>query len=183
MKNLLFTFVLSLFAFSSQVNAQCSSAKATNASYEETNTIVDIAVGSEDFSTLVAAVTAADLVETLNSAGPFTVFAPTNAAFAKLPEGTITTLLKPENKATLTKILTYHVIAGEFMAADVINAVSKAGGTLEIDAVSGDKLQIMVRDGKVMIKDETGNISTVAAADVDASNGVIHVIDTVIIPE
>jgi len=132
--------------------------------------IVAIAAGDKNFSTLVAAVKAAGLVETLQSKGPFTVFAPTNAAFAKLPEGTVETLLKPENKAKLVKILTYHVVAGKVMAADV-----KPG---KVATVAKEKLTISVKDGKVMV-----DKATVTKTDIKASNGVIHVIDTVVIPE
>ena len=146
-------------------------------------TIVDIAVGSKEHTTLVAGVTAADLVTTLQSAGPFTVFAPTNAAFAKLPAGTLETLLKPENKATLTKILTYHVIAGTFDAAAVVKAIQANGGSLSLTRVSGNKLVASIKQGKVTLTDEKGNSSTVVAADLTATNGVIHVIDAVVLPK
>jgi uncharacterized surface protein with fasciclin (FAS1) repeats len=132
--------------------------------------IVAIAAGNKDFSTLVAAVKAAGLVETLQGKGPFTVFAPTNAAFEKLPEGTVAMLLKPENKDKLVSILTYHVVAAKVMAADV-----KAG---EVDTVAKKKFTIAVADGKVMV-----DKATVTKTDIEASNGVIHVIDTVLIPE
>jgi len=146
-------------------------------------TIVDIAVGSKEHTTLVAGVTAADLVTTLQSAGPFTVFAPTNAAFAKLPAGTLETLLKPENKATLTKILTYHVIAGTFDAAAVVKAIQANGGSLSLTTVSGNKLVASIKQGKVTLTDENGNSATVVAADLTATNGVIHVIDAVVLPK
>jgi uncharacterized surface protein with fasciclin (FAS1) repeats len=146
-------------------------------------TIVDIAVGSKEHTTLVAGVTAADLVTTLQSAGPFTVFAPTNAAFAKLPAGTLETLLKPENKATLTKILTYHVIAGTFDAAAVVKAIQANGGSLSLTTVSGNKLVASIKEGKVTLTDEKGNSATVVAADLTATNGVIHVIDAVVLPK
>jgi uncharacterized surface protein with fasciclin (FAS1) repeats len=146
-------------------------------------TIVDIAVGSKEHTTLVAGVTAADLVTTLQSAGPFTVFAPTNAAFAKLPAGTLETLLKPENKATLTKILTYHVIAGTFDAAAVVKAIQANGGSLSLTTVSGNKLVASIKQGKVTLTDEKGNSATVVAADLTATNGVIHVIDAVVLPK
>ncbi|MFL0163381.1 fasciclin domain-containing protein [Aquirufa salirivi] len=145
-------------------------------------TIVDIAVGSKDHSTLVAALKAADLVSTLQSAGPFTVFAPTNAAFAKLPAGTVDNLLKAENKATLAKILTYHVIAGNFTAASVLKAISDAKGKLSLKTVSGANLLASLKDGKVILTDEKGGISTIVATDLAAGNGVIHVIDTVVLP-
>ena len=146
-------------------------------------TIVDIAVGSKEHTTLVAGLTAADLVTTLQSAGPFTVFAPTNAAFAKLPAGTLETLLKPENKATLAKILTYHVIAGTFDAAAVVKAIKANNGSLSLTTVSGNKLVASIKQGKVTLTDEKGNTATVVAADLTATNGVIHVIDAVVLPK
>lgn len=146
-------------------------------------TIVGVAVGNDNFSTLVAAVKAADLVATLNSAGPFTVFAPVNAAFDKLPEGTVATLLKPENKATLAAVLTYHVVAGKFMAADVIAAIEKNNGSFTVKTVQGGSLTATIKDGKVVLTDEKGGMSTVVLTDVGASNGVIHAIDTVVMPK
>ena len=146
------------------------------------STIVGVAASNENFTTLVAAVKAADLVSTLNSEGPFTVFAPTNDAFAKLPDGTVETLLKAENKGTLTSILTYHVVAGKFMAADVLEAIKKNNGEFVIPTVNGEKLTASLKDGKVMLKDSKGNYSTVILTDVNASNGVIHAIDTVVMP-
>lgn len=147
------------------------------------NTIVDVAVGSSDHTTLVAAVKAADLVATLQSTGPFTVFAPTNAAFAKLPAGTVETLLKPENKATLAKILTYHVVAGNLNAAAVVKAITDAKGSYKAKTVSGGTLTASLKDGKVILTDENGGVSTVVATDLGASNGVIHVIDSVVLPK
>jgi len=149
---------------------------------EEDATIVGVAAGNENFSTLVAAVKAADLVGTLNSEGPFTVFAPTNEAFAKLPEGTVESLLKAENKATLSSILTYHVVAGKFMAEDVVKAIKDNKGKFEITTVNGEKLTAHIMDGKVMLKDSKGNNSTIILTDVGASNGVIHAIDSVVMP-
>ncbi len=146
------------------------------------STIVGVAASNDNFSTLVAAVKAADLVETLNSEGPFTVFAPTNDAFGKLPVGTVETLLKAENKGTLTSILTYHVVAGKFEAAAVLEAIKKNNGSFTISTVNGEKLTASVKDGKVMLKDAKGNYSTVILTDVGASNGVIHAIDTVVMP-
>ncbi|TAF57028.1 MAG: fasciclin domain-containing protein [Sphingobacteriia bacterium] len=146
-------------------------------------TVVDIAVGSADHSTLVAAVKAAGLVETLQSAGPFTVFAPTNAAFGKLPAGTVETLVKPENKATLTKILTYHVVAGNLDAAAVIKAVKDGKGKAVVTTVSGGTLTVTVKGGKVILTDEKGGTATVVAADLKAGNGVVHVIDSVVLPK
>ena len=137
--------------------------------------IVENAVNSKDHTTLVAAVKAAGLVDTLSSKGPFTVFAPTNAAFGKLPAGTVDTLVKPENKATLTKILTYHVVPGKLEAADL-----KDGKKLK--TVEGEELTVKAAGGKVMLVDAKGGTSTVTIADVNQSNGVIHVIDTVLMP-
>lgn len=145
--------------------------------------IVDIAVGSADHSTLVAAVVAADLAGTLKSAGPFTVFAPTNAAFAKLPAGTVTTLLKPENKAQLAKILTYHVVAGNLDAAAVVAAITNGKGKVVLTTVSGGKLTASMESGKVKLTDEAGNAAYVIVADLKATNGVIHVIDGVVLPK
>ncbi|MFT5775331.1 fasciclin domain-containing protein [Hyphomonas sp.] len=148
----------------------------------ETGTIVAVAAGNDALSTLVAAVTAADLVDTLNSDGPFTVFAPPNDAFAKLPEGTVETLLLPENKATLAGILTYHVVAGEVMAADLVQAITDNGGTYTIPTVNGANLTAAIVDGKVVLTDAAGGTATVIATDIDASNGVVHLIDTVVMP-
>ncbi len=145
-------------------------------------TIVGVAAANENFSTLVAAVTAADLVETLNSEGPFTVFAPTNDAFAKLPKGTVESLLEEENKGTLTSILTYHVVAGKFMAADVLKAIKDNGGKFVITTVNGEKLTAYTKGGNVMLKDAKGNKSTIILTDVAASNGVIHAIDSLVMP-
>src|SRR3954465_5097299 len=143
-------------------------------------TIVDNAVNSADHTTLVAAVKAAGLVDTLKGPGPFTVFAPTNAAFSKLPAGTVDTLLKPENKEMLTKVLTYHVVAGRWSAADLREMIKKAGGKAELKTVSGGKLWAMVHNNMVVLHDEKGGMSTVTQADVFQSNGVIHVVDTVL---
>jgi len=146
-------------------------------------TVVDIAVGSKVHTTLVAAVQAADLVATLQSAGPFTVFAPVNDAFNKLPAGTVEYLLKPENKATLAKILTYHVIAGNIDAAAVIKAIKDGNGTAVLTTVSGGKLTAAIVDGKVILTDENGGTATVVATDLKAENGMIHVIDAVVLPK
>lgn len=149
----------------------------------QTPNIVGVAAGNENFSTLVAAVKAADLVETLSGVGSFTVFAPTNDAFAKLPEGTIATLLKPENKEMLTSILTYHVVSGKFDAAAVVDAIKANNGMFEVATVQGGKLIASLDGSSVMLKDEKGNMSKVVIADVAASNGIIHAIDTVVMPE
>jgi len=144
--------------------------------------IIQNAVNSADHTTLVAAVKAAGLVETLQGPGPFTVFAPTNAAFAKLPTGTVDSLLKPDMKGTLTKVLTYHVVAGKWSAEDLMKKIKDGNGTAELTTVAGGKLWAMVKDGKVVLKDEKGGMSTVTQADVFQSNGVIHVVDTVVMP-
>jgi uncharacterized surface protein with fasciclin (FAS1) repeats len=146
-------------------------------------TVVDVAVGSPAHTTLVAAVKAGGLVETLQSAGPFTVFAPVNEAFGKLPAGTVESLLKPEAKATLVKVLTYHVVAGNLDAAAVIKAIEAGKGTAQVKTVSGGVLSASLKDGKVVLTDENGNKSTVVATDLKAGNGVVHVIDTVVLPK
>lgn len=145
--------------------------------------VVDIAVGSTDHTTLVAAVKAAGLAATLKSEGPFTVFAPTNAAFDKLPEGTVANLLKPENKAQLAKILTYHVVSGNLDAAAVLDAIKKGDGKVVLTTVSGGKLAASLDMGKVKLTDEAGNSAFVTAADLKGTNGVIHVIDSVVLPK
>ena len=148
-----------------------------------TKDIIDNAVNSKDHTTLVAAVKAAGLVETLKGAGPFTVFAPTNEAFGKLPAGTVETLLKPENKATLTKVLTYHVVAGRLSATDLKKKIKEGNGTAELATVEGGKLWVSVHDGQhIMLKDEKGGTALVTIANVFQSNGVIHVIDSVVMP-
>ncbi len=144
--------------------------------------IVEVASGNENFSTLVAAVTAADLATTLSGDGPFTVFAPTNDAFAKLPAGTVETLLKPENVEKLKSILTYHVISGKFDAATVIDAIKTNNNKYTVTTVQGAKMDLSLDGDKVILTDATGAKSTVTMADVAASNGVIHAIDTVVMP-
>jgi uncharacterized surface protein with fasciclin (FAS1) repeats len=146
-------------------------------------TVVDVALGSKAHTTLVAAIKAADLVSTLQGAGPFTVFAPTNAAFAKLPKGTLDNLLKPENKATLAKILTYHVVAGNLDAAAVLKAIKDGKGSVRLKAVSGGILTASLRNGKVILTDEKGGISNVTATNLKAGNGIVHVIDAVVMPK
>ncbi len=148
----------------------------------ETGTIVDVAVDNPDFSTLVTAVTAADLGATLSGPGPFTVFAPTNAAFAKLPEGTVAGLVKPENKATLAGILTYHVVPGNVSAEALTKMITDNAGTAELTTVNGAKLTAKIVGGNVVLTDAAGGTATVTATDVAASNGVIHVIDSVVMP-
>lgn len=148
-----------------------------------TKDIVDNAVNSKDHTTLVAAVKAAGLVETLKGTGPFTVFAPTNEAFDKLPKGTVPTLLKPENKETLTKVLTYHVVAGKLSAADLMAKVKAGMGKAELKTVSGGTLTVMQQGKKLYLVDEKGGKSWITIADVFQKNGVIHVVNTVLMPK
>lgn len=149
----------------------------------EPPTIVGVAVGNENFTTLVAAVKAANLVDVLSAEGPYTVFAPLNSAFDKLPAGTVETLVKPENKETLTAILTYHVVAGKVMAADVVAAIKANNGSFVITTVQGGTLTASIKGDNVILTDEKGNTSTIVMTDVAASNGVIHAIDTVVMPK
>lgn len=144
--------------------------------------IIENAVNSADHTTLVAAVKAAGLVDTLSGPGPFTVFAPVNAAFDKLPSGTVDTLLKPENKATLTKILTYHVVAGDMDSAALIKAIDAGGGKATLKTVSGGTLTAMKAGSGISITDEKGGVAMVTIADVQQSNGVIHVVNKVLLP-
>jgi len=168
-KNTILALVVSLFAVSAMA--------------QDKKDVVDIAIGSADHTTLVAAVKAADLVTTLKGAGPFTVFAPTNAAFAKLPAGTVETLLKPANKATLAGILTYHVVAGNLDATKVLAAIKGGMRKVVLTTVAGGKLTASIEGGKVILTDEKGGKATVTATDLKGSNGVIHVIDTVVMPK
>ena len=189
-------FSLALVAMFSAATATNVSAQATKtktkaktvmvggAAMYPTKNIIENAVNSKDHTTLVAAVKAAGLVETLQSAGPFTVFAPTNDAFGKLPAGTVETLVKPENKATLTKILTYHVVAGRMTSKDLMKAIKGGKGTATLKTVSGGTLTAMMKGSKTIeLKDEKGGVSTVTIADVMQSNGVIHVINNVLMPQ
>ena len=144
--------------------------------------IIDNAVNSKDHTTLVAAVKAAGLVDTLKGPGPFTVFAPTNAAFGALPAGTVDSLLKPESKAALTKVLTYHVVAGKMDAAALVQAIKAGGGKATLKTVSGGTLTATAMGGGVMVMDENGHSAKVTIADVTQSNGVIHVVDKVLLP-
>ena len=162
------TLILNVF-FYQNINAQ--------------GTIVDVAVGNEDFTTLVAALKAADLVSALQGEGPFTVFAPTNEAFAKIDAKTLNSLLEAEQKTALSNILTYHVVAGKFTATDVVAALKKGKGMVELKALNGQILTVMQKDGKIWLKDVNGNVSEIIATDVMGSNGVIHVIDTVAMPK
>ena len=145
--------------------------------------IIDNAVNSKDHTTLVAAVKAAGLVETLKGPGPFTVFAPTNAAFAALPAGTVDTLLKPENKPALTKVLTYHVVSGKMDAATILKAIDAGGGKAKLTAVSGGTLTASKSGSTIMVTDESGGMAHVTIGDVVQSNGVIHVVDKVLLPK
>jgi uncharacterized surface protein with fasciclin (FAS1) repeats len=184
-KKLFLMLLLAVAALSSQtVYAQMkdSNPMVGGAAMLRTMDIVDNAVNSADHTTLVAAVKAAGLVETLKSKGPFTVFAPTNAAFEKLPAGTVETLVKPENKATLTKILTYHVLAGKFDSKAIAKRIKAGGGTAQFKTVSGGTLWAWMSGDNLQLKDEKGGTSTVSIANVYQSNGVIHVVDTVLMP-
>ena len=144
--------------------------------------IIENALNSDDHTTLVSAVKAAGLVDTLEGSGPFTVFAPTNAAFGKLPSEAVADLLKPENKAALTKVLTYHVVAGRLSASELEKQIKAGHGTAELTTVAGGKLWAMKQKGHIVLKDEKGGMATVTIADVFQSNGVIHVVDTVLMP-
>ena len=181
MKKIFIVMALVASAFTTKVLAQ-NTVMVGGAAMYPTKDIVDNAVNSKDHTTLVAAVKAAGLVETLKSAGPFTVFAPTNAAFDKLPAGTVATLVKPENKAMLTSILTYHVLAGKHSAADIAKAIQKGKGTPEFKTVNGGRIWAMMQGEHLILKDEKGGVSKVTIGDVFQKNGVIHVIDTVIMP-
>ncbi len=150
--------------------------------FAQNKTIVDIAVGSKDHTTLVAALKAAGLVETLQGRGPFTVFAPTNAAFDKLPKGTVEGLLKPDSKKALTGILTYHVVAGKLDAAAVVKAITKGKGKATLTTLNGGTLTATLKGSKVILTDAKGGQSVVSVTDLMGSNGVIHVIDTVLMP-
>ncbi|WP_425335945.1 fasciclin domain-containing protein [Sphingomonas kaistensis] len=145
-------------------------------------TVVEVATGNSDFSTLVAAVKAADLATTLSGKGPFTVFAPTNAAFAKLPAGTVDTLLQPANKATLTSVLTYHVVPGRVNAAQLTKLIRDGGGTATLTTVQGGQLKASLMGDRIMLTDAKGGMAHVVTANVNASNGVIHAIDAVVMP-
>ena len=180
--SMLLLAVASLTIATATAVEQNSNPMVGGAAMLRTRDIVDNAVNSADHTTLVAAVKAADLVSTLKSKGPFTVFAPTNAAFDKLPAGTVEMLVKPENKAMLTKILTYHVVAGNYDGSKLMKLIKKGGGTARLRTVSGGTLKAMMNGDTVVLRDEKGNTSNVTIANVRQSNGVIHVIDTVLMP-
>ncbi|MBL7870183.1 MAG: fasciclin domain-containing protein [Cyclobacteriaceae bacterium] len=167
---------LSMSAFSQK------SVMVGGAAMYPTKNIIENAVNSKDHTTLVAAVKAADLVNVLQGAGPFTVFAPTNDAFAKLAAGTVETLLKPENKATLTAVLTYHVVPGRMSSSDISKAIKTGKGKAEFKTVQGETLTAMMSGKEVVLKDSKGNTSKITIMDVNQSNGVIHVIDSVVLP-
>jgi uncharacterized surface protein with fasciclin (FAS1) repeats len=180
---------IGLFAMTSCKSSKTEEVKENTAVVTEiaevvqTPNIVGVAAGNENFTTLVAAVKAAGLVETLSSEGPFTVFAPTNDAFSKLPAGTVESLLAPASLETLTSILTYHVVSGKFDAAAVVAAIKANNGAFEVTTVQGGKLVASLDGANVVLKDEKGNMSTVVIADVAASNGIIHAIDSVVMPK
>ena len=177
-----FTLAASILALST-VAAFAENPMVGGAEMFPSKNIIENAVNSADHTTLVAAVQAAGLVETLSGAGPFTVFAPTNDAFAKLPAGTVETLLKPENKDTLVKILTCHVVGKAVMAEALEGMIKDDGGKHPVPTLGGCTLQASYTDGMMHLTDEAGNVATVTIADVVQSNGVIHVIDTVMLPK
>ena len=181
MKKIALLFVSAFFINASF--AQEKTVKVGGAAMYPSKNIIENAVNSKDHTTLVAAVKAAGLVETLQSAGPFTVFAPTNEAFNKLPAGTVENLVKPENKATLSTILTYHVVAGKMSAADIIAKIKAGNGKATMKTVQGGTLTASLKGKHVMLMDEKGGMSKVTIANVNQSNGVIHVIDTVLMPK
>lgn len=185
MKKIKHIGLLILTAFS--INASFAQMEKTvmvgGAAMYPSKNIVQNAVNSKDHTTLVAAVKAAGLVETLSGAGPFTVFAPTNAAFNMLPKGTVETLVKPENKAMLTSILTYHVVAGKLSSKDLMNKIKAGGGKAALTTVSGGKIWVMKKGNKLWIKDAKGGIAQITIKDVNQSNGVIHVINKVLLPQ
>lgn len=181
MKNLRIFTVLSMFLLiGTVVTAQTK--MVGGAEMYPSKDIVENAVNSKDHTTLVEAVKAAELVDILKSEGPFTVFAPTNSAFEALPAGTVETLLEEENQKKLEAVLTYHVLAGDYMASDIVSAIKKWNGKATFKTVNGSEVSAMLDGGKIKLKDAAGNVATVIIADVDQSNGVIHVIDNVLLP-
>lgn len=182
MKKVAIGLIVFLFAFVSPLQAQCNSTKNVTALNHNKKDIVDVAVSNDSFSTLVAAVKAADLVGALKAEGPYTVFAPTNDAFAKIDKATLSSLLEKKNKKTLTAILTYHVIKGKLTAKDVVAALEKGNGKATLTTLNGSKLTVIKNKKGIWLKDQKGNYSKISSTDVMASNGVIHVIDTVVMP-
>lgn len=170
-------------AFAQKMESQEKTVTVGGAPMYPSKNIIENAVNSKDHTTLVAAVKAAGLVETLEGKGPFTVFAPTNAAFDKLPKGTVETLLKPENKAMLSSILTYHVVAGKMDSKAIMDMIKKGNGKAELKTVNGGMLTATMSGNKIMLKDEKGGMSTITTKDVYQSNGVIHVVNTVLMPK
>lgn len=176
-------FAMALLATNTTItHAQEKTVMVGGAAMYPSKNIVENAVNSKDHTTLVAAVKAAGLVETLSSAGPFTVFAPTNAAFDKLPKGTVGNLVKPENKATLTSILTYHVVSGRMDSKMIMDKIKSGNGMFTAKTVNGEELTFMMKGKNLMLKDAKGGMAKVTIKDVYQKNGVIHVIDTVLMP-
>ncbi len=182
MRRMFFMLLMVMATMGAAVSANAQNPMVGGAAMYATKDIVDNAVNSADHTTLVAAVKAAGLVDTLKGAGPFTVFAPTNAAFDKLPAGTVEMLVKPENEAMLTKILTYHVVAGQMDSKAIIKAIKKGHGMAQLKTVSGGTLTAMMSGKNLVLRDEKGGTSMVTIANVRQSNGVIHVVDTVLMP-
>jgi uncharacterized surface protein with fasciclin (FAS1) repeats len=178
----LFTFALVAASIATASFAQKNPMVGGKEMFPNKN-IIENAVNSADHTTLVAAVKAAGLVDTLQGAGPFTVFAPTNDAFSKLPAGTVDTLLKPENKATLTKVLTYHVVPGKLSSVDLKKQIKAGNGSAMLKTASGGTLTAMLQGNDIVLKDEKGGMSKITQANVFQSNGVIHVVDTVVMPQ
>lgn len=181
------TTLLALSCGQSQKHSKMNTDLAQNTEMEQEArdsqpTLVGVASNNEQFSTLVAAIGAADLAGTLNSTGPFTVFAPTNEAFEKLPPSTLENLLQPENRSQLIQILTYHVVPGKYTASQVIEAIKANNNAFPVETVEGTVITLSLEDGAVVLTDAQGSTSTVTTADVEASNGIIHVIDTVVLP-
>ena len=170
MKKLKLVFASLFLVFAGVANAQ-------------TADVVDVAMGSKNHTTLVAALKAADLVSTLKGKGPFTIFAPSNSAFNKLPKGTVKNLLKPESKVALVKLLTYHVVAGNLKASDVLAAIKVGKGKAVVKTIQGENLIASLENGKVILTDSKGGKATVTTTDLEASNGVVHVIDSVLMPK
>jgi uncharacterized surface protein with fasciclin (FAS1) repeats len=183
LKSALRTVALATLVSATAFTAYAANPKVGGAAMYENKNIVENAVNSKDHTTLVAAVKAAGLVDTLSGKGPFTVFAPTNEAFEALPKGTVETLLKPENKAQLTKVLTCHVVAADAMSKAIAKMIKDDGGEHDVKTVGGCVLKAKEKGGKITLTDETGGVAHVTIADVKQSNGVIHVIDKVLLPK